>query len=122
MLFRSAAADRYYASHGGKTVFLGRFIPVVRSVGFILAGAAGLPWRRFIVYDVAGAAIWATGHTVLGYLIGASYERWEKYLTPFGLLILVVLAGLIGLTKVRAARRTAREAVGERPDEHRPIP
>ena len=88
-----AAADRYYASHGGKTVFLGRFIPVVRSVGFILAGAAGLPWRRFIVYDVAGAAIWATGHTVLGYLIGASYERWEKYLTPFGLLILVVLAG-----------------------------
>ena len=117
-----AAADRYYASHGGKTVFLGRFIPVVRSVGFILAGAAGLPWRRFIVYDVAGAAIWATGHTVLGYLIGASYERWEKYLTPFGLLILVVLAGLIGLTKVRAARRTAREAVGERPDEHRPIP
>ena len=102
---RLERADRYYAAHGGKTVFLGRFVPVVRSVGFILAGVAGMAWRRFLGYDVAGAAIWGVGHALLGYAIGASYERWRKYLTPAGLGMLVVLLLLIGGSKLLAARR-----------------
>lgn len=107
-----ASADRYYESHGGKTVFLGRFVPFVRSVGFILAGAAHLPWRRFIVYDVAGAAIWGIGHTVLGYAIGASYERWEGYLTPIGLGIGAVLVTLVLVQRWRGKRRSARATAG----------
>ena len=55
-------AEGYYEEHGGKTVFLGRFIPVARSVGFIVAGVAKMEWRRFIVYDVAGATVWGIGH------------------------------------------------------------
>ncbi|MFM8945028.1 MAG: DedA family protein [Actinomycetota bacterium] len=102
-----AVAERYYESHGGKTVFLGRFIPVVRSVGFILAGAAGLPWRRFIVYDVAGAVIWGTGHTVLGYLIGATYKTWEPYLTRFGLALGALLVAYIVWHRRRDKRREA---------------
>ncbi len=102
---RLARADRYYGSHGGKTVFLGRFIPVVRSVGFILAGVAGMEWRRFAVYDLAGAVIWGTANAVLGYLVGESYERWQRYVTPIGLGILVVLLVLIGGSKLRARRR-----------------
>lgn len=114
---RLEKAERYYAAHGGKTVFLGRFIPFVRSVGFIVAGVSHMPWRRFILYDVAGAVIWGVGHTVLGYLIGESYERWEKYLTPIGLAILVVLVLLIGLTKMLAARREVREDLAELEDD-----
>jgi membrane protein DedA with SNARE-associated domain len=94
-------------------VFLGRFIPVVRSVGFILAGVAHMQWRRFIVYDVAGAAIWGVGHTLLGYFLGASYERWEKYLTPIGIGLLVVLLLLIGGSKIAAARRKVGEELEE---------
>ena len=60
------AAERFYQRHGGKTVFFGRFVPVVRSVGFIVAGVAGMEWKRFIVYDVAGAVLWGIGHSVLG--------------------------------------------------------
>jgi membrane protein DedA with SNARE-associated domain len=102
---RLAKADLYYEAHGGKTVFLGRFIPVVRSVGCILAGIAHMDWRRFFVYDLAGAILWGVGHSVLGYAIGASYERWKGYLTPIGLAILVVLLLLIGVSKLVAARR-----------------
>lgn len=108
---RLETAERYYEEHGGKTVFLGRFIPVVRSVGFIIAGVARMEWRRFIVYDVAGAAIWGVGHTLLGYALGASYERWQKYLTPIGLGLLVVLLALIGGSKLLAARRQVKEDV-----------
>jgi undecaprenyl-diphosphatase len=115
---RLEASERYYQQHGGKTVFLGRFIPVVRSVGFIVAGAAHLQWRRFIVYDVAGATIWGIGHTLLGYFLGASYQRWQKYLTPAGIVILVILLILIGGSKLLAVRRRMREELEEIEREH----
>jgi undecaprenyl-diphosphatase len=110
---RLASAEGYYRRHGGKTVFLGRFIPVVRSVGFITAGVSHMAWRRFIVYDVAGAVIWGIGHSVLGYALGASYQRWERYVTPAGLALLVLLLLLIGGSKMLAARRKVREELGE---------
>ena len=106
---RLEAAEGYYRRHGGKTVFLGRFIPVVRSVGFIVAGVAHMEWKRFIVYDVAGAVIWGIGHSVLGYALGASYQRWEKYVTPGGIVILGILLLLIGGSKLLAARRRMKE-------------
>ena len=110
---RLASAERYYTRHGGKTVFLGRFVPVVRSVGFIVAGVAHMEWKRFFIYDVAGALIWGIGHSVLGYALGASYERWERYATPFGLALLAVLLFSVGVSKFVAARRKVNEDLGE---------
>jgi membrane protein DedA with SNARE-associated domain len=113
-------AERYYARHGGKTIFLARFIPVVRSVGFIVAGVARMEWKRFIVYDVAGALIWAVTHSVVGYALGASYERWQRYATPAGLALLLVLLFLIGASKLVAARRRIREEL-QRPGDELPV-
>jgi undecaprenyl-diphosphatase len=110
---RLEKAERYYEEHGGKTVFFGRFVPVVRSVGFIVAGVARMEWRTFIVYDVAGAAIWGVGHTMLGYFLGASYQRWEKYLTPLGIALGVALLLGIGGSKLVAARRRVKEELEE---------
>ena len=110
---RLEATERYYERHGGKTVFLGRFIPVVRSVGFIVAGISHMPWRRFFAYDLLGATIWGIGHTLVGYALGESYERLEKYATPFGLGLLAVLLILIGGSKLLAARRKVREEYEE---------
>ncbi len=108
---RLGRAELYYMAHGGKTVFLGRFVPVVRSVGFILAGVAHMPWKRFLAYDVAGALIWGVGHSFLGYVLGASYERWERYTTWVGLGLLVLLLFLIGASKFRSARRKGEEDI-----------
>jgi undecaprenyl-diphosphatase len=112
---RLVAAERYYGTHGGKTVFLGRFVPVVRSVGFIVAGIAHMPWRRFLAYDVAGALIWGIGHSVLGYALGASYERWERYSAAIGLGLLVVLLFLIGASKLVAWRRQLKRSREQAP-------
>ena len=109
---RLEAAEGYYRRHGGKTVFLGRFIPVVRSVGFIVAGVAKMEWRRFFVYDVAGATVW--GSAIPARLrLGASYQRWERSLTPIGIIVLVLLLLLIGGSKILAARRQVREDLEE---------
>ena len=76
-------------------------------MGFLLAGASKLPWRRFILYDIAGATIWGVGHTVLGFFIGATFETWEPYLTRFGLVLGALLIGYVILHRRRQKRREA---------------
>jgi membrane protein DedA with SNARE-associated domain len=111
---RLERVEGYYGSHGGKTVFLGRFVPFVRSVGFIVAGVAEMPWRRFLLYDVAGAVIWGIANSALGYLAGASYEKWAPYA---GLGIGVVLLLLIGGSTL--ARRRRKQSKGPEPSADR---
>jgi undecaprenyl-diphosphatase len=110
---RLVAAEGYYGRHGGKTVFFGRFIPVVRSVGFIVAGVSQMPWKRFLAYDIAGATIWGIGHTLIGYGLGESYQRLERYATPFGIAVLAILLLLIGGSKILAARRKVKGGLEE---------
>ena len=94
---RLIAAERYYGAHGGKTVFLGRFVPVVRSVGFIVAGiahsaVAALPrLRRGRGADLGDRALRARVRPR-----GLVRARWERYATPIGLGFLVVLLFPIG--------------------------
>jgi membrane protein DedA with SNARE-associated domain len=112
---RIATAERYYASHGGKTIFLARFIPVVRSVGFIVAGVAHMEWKRFIVYDIAGSLVWGVTHSIVGYALGESYERWARYSTPAGLILLLLLVFLIVGSKLLARRRRIRGELEQAP-------
>lgn len=54
-----ATADRFFARHGAKTIFLGRWITGVRVVAAVMAGAANMPWRTFLLYNTLGAVAWA---------------------------------------------------------------
>ena len=82
--------------------------------GSVTSGCrASRSWRRFLVWDVLGAVIWAVGHTAIGYGLGASYERLERYATPFGLALLVLLLFVIGGSKILAARRKVSEELEE---------
>jgi membrane-associated protein len=110
---RLETAERYYQEHGGKTVFFGRFIPVVRSVGYLVAGISKMEWKRFFLYDVLGATLWAVGHTMIGYGLGASYQKLERYATPVGIGLLIVLLFVIGGSKILAARRKVSEELEE---------
>ena len=114
---RLAKADEYYRRHGGKTVFLGRFVPVVRSMGGLVAGISGMTWRRFAAFEVPGAVIWSVTHCVLGYVLGRAFfanrERIEDYLTWGGFVILAVLILLVVASRKRAARRREADEQGE---------
>lgn len=117
-------AERYVAEHGGKAVFLGRFVGVLRALVPAIAGTVGMPYRTFLPYNAAGGLIWAPGFVLLGYLAGASYRRVAAIAGQAGLVlaVLLVLVGGIGLAarwvvqhqdRVRAAveRQLARPAV-----------
>jgi membrane protein DedA with SNARE-associated domain len=104
-----AKAEAYYARHGGKTVLLGRFVPVVRSMGSLVAGTAGMGWGRFLLFEVPGAVAWSALHVLIGYALGQAFfanrDRVEGYLSWGGLGILVALVLLVWGSRKLAARR-----------------
>lgn len=63
-------AEEFYEKHGGKTIILARFIPVVRTFAPIIAGISAMHYAKFISYNVVGAALWTAGLTYLGFFVG----------------------------------------------------
>jgi membrane-associated protein len=68
-------AQAFYEKHGGKTIIIARFIPIVRTFAPIVAGASQMDYRRFLSFNVIGAILWAAGVTYAGYILGGVFER-----------------------------------------------
>jgi membrane protein DedA with SNARE-associated domain len=66
------------STRGGLAVFLGRFLAIVRAIMPAAAGAAGMRFRTFSVYNVLGGLIWGAGYCLLGYLAGSAYAVVER--------------------------------------------
>lgn len=77
-------AERFYERHGGKTIILARFVPIVRTFAPLVAGVGNMDRKRFLTFNVVGALIWGVGVTMAGYLLanllGEHIEELEKYL------------------------------------------
>ncbi|WP_028453223.1 DedA family protein [Chitinilyticum aquatile] len=76
----------FYAHHGGKTVTLARFVPIVRTFAPFVAGMSGMPYLRFLAFSVFGTLVWVGGLVTLGYYFG-NVEFIRKNLTVMVLLI-----------------------------------
>jgi len=103
---RWAKGEAYLRAKGGRAVFLGRFVGLLRALVPALAGMSRMPYRTFLPWNAAGGVIWAPGFVLLGYLAGGSYQRVERAAgrASLLLLILVVVVGAV----VVAARWVAR--------------
>ena len=103
---RFAHMENYFKSHGNKTILVARFITGLRVFAALLAGASKMPWRIFVVYNIAGALLWSVVITTLGYLFGASLPLLVKWVGRTGTIFLVVaILGAIVIWKVRRHRR-----------------
>jgi membrane protein DedA with SNARE-associated domain len=87
-------AERFFAKHGAKAVFFGRFIAVLRVTAAWLAGLSHMPWWRFLVWNAAGGIVWAVGVSLLAYEFGkAAADAISRY----GLyaVVALIVAGLL---------------------------
>ncbi len=84
-----AKADQYFARHGAESVFFGRFVALLRILAGPLAGAAKMPYRRFLAANVAGAFAWATTMGTLSYFFG---KPVAAFLSSIGVWALVAIA------------------------------
>ncbi len=86
-------AERFYEKHGGKTILLARFIPIVRTFAPVVAGIGKMDRRRFVFYNIAGSALWGAGVTILGYFFGKYIPDIDKYVLPVIALVMVLSFG-----------------------------
>jgi len=98
--------EHYFKSHGNKTILVARFITGLRVFAALLAGASKMPWRVFVMYNIAGAVLWSIVITLLGYVFGQSLPLLVKWVGRSGT-ILLIAAVVIALVvwKIRRHRK-----------------
>jgi len=108
-LKRLDRAEAFFARHGPKAVFVGRFVGFARALVPFVAGASRMPYRRFVVYDALGAALWTVGFVLLGYALGASWRVAEQWIGRASM-VLAAAAGIavLALWARRRSRGRAR--------------
>jgi membrane protein DedA with SNARE-associated domain len=88
-----AQGDRLFARYGAVTVFFARFVFGMRIIAGPMAGVLGMPWRKFVVANFLGAALWVTVISGVGYLFGQHWDRLVRDVKRFDVaLVLVVVA------------------------------
>ena len=101
-------AQGFYEKHGGKTLILARFIPVIRTFAPVVAGIGLMKYRAFLAYNIIGAFLWAVCVTLAGYYLGQIIpaEVADKYLIliTLGIILLSISPGLYHALKTKDSR------------------
>lgn len=106
-------ASDWFEKHGTPAVFFGRFVPGVRSLISLPAGAAKMHLLIFSVVTILGSAIWNGSLVLLGYALGSQYELVERYSSWLNYAVYAVLAGLVIWLVVRRVRKNRSDTVGQ---------
>ena len=110
---RVQKAEGFFTRHGGKVVTVARFIEGLRQANGIIAGMAGMSWRRFLLFNALGAALWVGAWVTFGGLAGAhlntlypAIQRYELYvLTAMAVLLLILIGRHVHRRRSDAARQ-----------------
>ena len=80
----------FYEKYGGITIFLARFMPFARTFAPVVAGVAGMQYRKFAVWNIAGGIAWITSMTLTGYFLGRTVPGIEKHIEYIILIVVLV--------------------------------
>lgn len=104
-------AKQFYEKHGGKTIIIARFMPIVRTFAPVVAGIGDMKYGTFLTYNLIGGLLWAVGLPTLGFALGSSIPDVDKYLLPIIALIVIasVAPGLYHALKTKEQRQQILE-------------
>lgn len=106
---RVQRAEAFLAHHGGKSVFLARFVAFLRATMPAIAGAMRMPYRRFLLWNAMGGVIWGSTFTMIGFAAGASYASLER---NAGRDLVAVIVLVTALAALAGRRRVMRAPLG----------
>jgi membrane protein DedA with SNARE-associated domain len=113
---RIKLGEYLFLRHGGKILIIARFVPVLRSIAGILAGANRMPWRRFMLANVVGALVWAAFFGFAAYMLGRQIERVAGPLVMVigaaTVIVLVIAAIFVGRHEAQLAAEAERALPG----------
>lgn len=97
--FRKAYVERthaFFEKHGGKTIILARFVPIVRTFAPTVAGVGGMSYGKFLFYNVFGGVFWVAAMTLVGYTLGRTVPNIERHMhLVVGIVIVVSFLPLV---------------------------
>jgi membrane-associated protein len=104
-------AHAFYERHGGKTIILARFMPIVRTFAPVVAGVADMHYRTFLAFNVIGALLWVWSMLFIGYFLGRWVPGIDKHIESVILVVifLSILPGIIGWWRERRKLSTPPE-------------
>jgi membrane-associated protein len=110
--FRRAYVERthaFFERHGGKTIVIARFLPIVRTYAPFVAGIGRMEYGRFLLFNVTGALLWVVLLTYAGYVFGnVPVIKDNLTLVILGIILLSISPGIIEVARQRAAARARR--------------
>jgi membrane protein DedA with SNARE-associated domain/membrane-associated phospholipid phosphatase len=117
---RFEKVEDYFGRHGGKTIFIGRWISLVRAFAPFIAGSSGMGYRAFVPYSILGTGLWASLHILIGYFFSRSIETAGHYAARGAAALatlIAVIAGTIWVVR-RLREQKNRDAVVRWMEEH----
>lgn len=100
--------EKWFSKKGELTIFIGRFIPIVRHVISIPAGIGKMNLKKFMLYTVLGAGIWNAFLTYIGFVLGNNWESISQYsdYVSFGVLgIIIIIVGYFIIKQIKKRRK-----------------
>ncbi|MEO5927609.1 MAG: VTT domain-containing protein [Patescibacteria group bacterium] len=109
-LFKQKHLDRtkaFYEKHGGKTIIIARFMPIVRTFAPLIAGIAGMPYRTFAMYNAIGGVLWVGLMIGIGYTLGRTVPNVDKYIHYIivAIIFVSILPGIIAYLRTGEWKR-----------------
>jgi membrane-associated protein len=101
-------AHAYYEHHGGKTIVIARFMPIIRTFAPVVAGAAGMRFSTFLVYNIVGGFAWIWSMLLLGYFLATRFPFVGQHIEKLIIAIVVISVLPAGIAWLRA--RGAKQA------------
>jgi membrane-associated protein len=96
-------ARQFYERHGGKTIILARFMPIIRTFAPVIAGVAEMEYRRFVTYNVVGGFLWVWSMSLLGYSLGRVIPDIDRHIHVV-IVVVVFLSILPGIIEYLRSR------------------
>lgn len=107
--------QQFYDRHGGKTIFLARFVPIVRTFAPFVAGVGNMKYGRFLAYNVIGGFVWTAGFIFLGYFFG-NIPFVEQNFELVVVAIILISVAPMGAEFLNSRIRRRRETAASLPD------
>jgi membrane-associated protein len=104
-------AAGFFEKYGARSIVLARFVPIVRTFTPIVAGASGMRYRTFVLFNVIGAVAWGCGVTILGYFLGqVPFVKSNIELILIGIVVVSVVPIAVELIRARRKDRAGTSA------------
>ena len=103
-------AEKFYEKYGAKTLLISHFLPIIRTFQPVLAGAAHMPYKKFLTFNIIGDLFWAISVPLLGYYVGSRIPNIDKYIMLVLLFAILASVGpaLYHLVKLKLKKPTTK--------------